>query len=617
MNDPLRDADPEDLRNVVLELKRRIEQLEQSFVSAGSADELVQEMGNLDRRVYDSNGVLRYVVSTQDLYDEFEVHAYQIAFDEGGNITWYTSSETGETVFIGGGASLGVNGLFVQGIVYAIQQLMDDGAGNVRIGTVGARLLEGEVIPSFGMEYEQPSAASELVLNGEFPTDIANWTVDDENEGVWEWVSSLGGKGGVAGFRYTNAATPPSGAFSQAVDVTPDVQYQFSLDLYLRAATGTVKLYWYDGSGGSGNLIRTDTVWNGAYSIYGWYKKSLAVLAPPDAASVNIVISFTSGHSGSGLLNQYYIAIDNVSLRSGADVISNYLMFHPDTARLSTRAEDGYLASLAFAFANLTGIPAAGVSLSGGGSLTVGQAYYYKLTYYDASGETIASDASSVVTPTVGNQTALVRAFVFGQFKSVPRIPGAIGFNVYRSTDAVNYYYLASVASPTQSYSDNGSVAVDTNRPAPTTNTTSSQPFYPKRATIWGMDAESNTTVSVIVNAAQLFNHYSNVSAANANDGDIRTTSFFLAAGEYEFETLGLTVSNCGKVDYYIDGVLVASGQDWYSAVTSENEIKTFTTIIQKGGYHRLEIRVNGKHASSTDYRFLWTRIHIHPRYED
>jgi hypothetical protein len=47
MSDPLKDSDPEDLRNVVLELKRRIDALEQGFVSAKSADDILEEVSGV------------------------------------------------------------------------------------------------------------------------------------------------------------------------------------------------------------------------------------------------------------------------------------------------------------------------------------------------------------------------------------------------------------------------------------------------------------------------------------------------------------------------------------------------------------------------------------------
>jgi hypothetical protein len=87
-----------------------------------------------------------------------------------------------------------------------------------------------------------------------------------------------------------------------------------------------------------------------------------------------------------------------------------------------------------------------------------------------------------------------------------------------------------------------------------------------------------------------------------AADGDTFTHQFFLAAGVYTLNALGMTNANSGRIDWYIDGVTVVSLQDWYSAVDAHNVIKTAAVTVVGGGQHVLKGVVNGNTVPSGGY---------------
>ncbi len=136
---------------------------------------------------------------------------------------------------------------------------------------------------------------------------------------------------------------------------------------------------------------------------------------------------------------------------------------------------------------------------------------------------------------------------------------------------------------------------------------------YPKRATMW-ID-ESTVTVgaanATVNDSSQIYGFYTYPSTS-AN-GDTFTISFVLASGTYTFSILGITSTNYGKIDWYIDGVSVISAQDWYSSSVIYNVIKTASVTVSGDGYHTLKAVINGKNASSTSFNYVLTKVWLKP----
>lgn len=137
-------------------------------------------------------------------------------------------------------------------------------------------------------------------------------------------------------------------------------------------------------------------------------------------------------------------------------------------------------------------------------------------------------------------------------------------------------------------------------------------PTLPKRATMWHDEAvvinsnplsDSNTTARY-----QTF-----TTSPNPANQDEFSNSFWLRAGTYTFSVLGVTANSYGKLEWYIDGTLAVSAQDWYSAATTGDVVKSATVTVATDGYHVLVGRVNGKNASSSNYRISLTKYWLAP----
>lgn len=92
--------------------------------------------------------------------------------------------------------------------------------------------------------------------------------------------------------------------------------------------------------------------------------------------------------------------------------------------------------------------------------------------------------------------------------------------------------------------------------------------------------------------------------AANA---DTFTHSISLAAGTYTFTVFGLSSTNCGKIDWTLDGTAIGT-QDWYSDPLAYNVSKSVASfIVATSGVHTLQGKLNGKNGGSSDYFAILT----------
>ncbi len=130
----------------------------------------------------------------------------------------------------------------------------------------------------------------------------------------------------------------------------------------------------------------------------------------------------------------------------------------------------------------------------------------------------------------------------------------------------------------------------------------------PRRATLWHQDARE--VVGSALTAAVLNTQQYNVlvSQSPATRGDTFRQSFLLQAGTYTLSVLGQTSAAKGIVQWSIDNVAVAMTQDWYSAGTVQNVIKTLTVTVVGDGYHQLTGSVINKNAASSGYAMGLTK---------
>lgn len=94
-------------------------------------------------------------------------------------------------------------------------------------------------------------------------------------------------------------------------------------------------------------------------------------------------------------------------------------------------------------------------------------------------------------------------------------------------------------------------------------------------------------------------------------DGDSFEQDFLMQAGTFTLYALGLTSTDRGLLDWYVDDVLVKVGQDWYAGGLARNQIKSFQFAIVGNGLHTLKGVVNGKNGSSSSYVISLTKFFI------
>lgn len=139
-------------------------------------------------------------------------------------------------------------------------------------------------------------------------------------------------------------------------------------------------------------------------------------------------------------------------------------------------------------------------------------------------------------------------------------------------------------------------------------------PIYPQRATMWGdeMIVTDGTSTVSFLNTSQVYATYRRATNPSANN-DAFTFSFMLTSGSYNFSNISITSTDEGKVDWYIDNVLSASGMDFYSNPQVYSVIKTVSVYVPTSGRHVLKGIVNGKNGSSSGYVVRLTKLWIYP----
>lgn len=509
----------------------------------------------------------------------------------------------------------GSNGIFSRLFSDVLTQVSDDGT-TYRKGRLGMFSPNGLSAPAFGVNFQDNNVSlTELLTNGGFETgDMTGWTtvVDGSGSGrgvITSWKTPMspapagsiyfGCPGGVAGANYE---------YTQTVNVSASTIYLLSFYGFYNLAAGKITVEFYSGAAATGTLLSSFTKTSGSTGSL-WVFNTAYIFSPATAVSAKIRMINDAGGSS-------FPGFDGVSFKNVA--ISNYFGFHPSaSALISSQLDGGYI---------MGRVPVNGMHIprveeakdkltataGAAGNVNVGT-HYLITTFVDAYGETDADlgQASSVVVSASAKTVALT-AIPLGRWGTVARkvyatIAGAT------STDPTAYYLLTTIAdntTTTATYNVTDASLVAGAR-LPTVNTTGSRPMFPQVPVIWADELISNATQAITTGVAQPYYYYRGPAAADANDGDTYEGSFWCAAGTYTIHTLGWGFTTSPKVDYYIDNVLVSSGQDWYNTASAEKTISS--VVIATSGYHHLLIKVNGKNASSTDYRFMTTKIWFMP----
>ena len=138
-------------------------------------------------------------------------------------------------------------------------------------------------------------------------------------------------------------------------------------------------------------------------------------------------------------------------------------------------------------------------------------------------------------------------------------------------------------------------------------------PSYPKRATMW--HDESIFTSGTIHREHDTNQNYATFTReADGAIGDTFTNGCYLRAGTYTLRLLGIIGAAYGICKWSLNGVEIASGQDWYAAAGVHNTIKSVANVsVASDGWHKLECEVTGKNGSASDYHILLTKFWFEP----
>ncbi len=218
----------------------------------------------------------------------------------------------------------------------------------------------------------------------------------------------------------------------------------------------------------------------------------------------------------------------------------------------------------------------------------------YAVTVYDQSGETNKGTDSSVVTVPAGGASVNVINIPVGQV-------GTVGRKLYRTKAGGSIFYLVATIedNTTTTYAD---TIADADLPdifPPLINYTSARPQLPKQGFAPALSFVSNATLTITATGVALL---LTTSAANANDGDYFDSDVWVDGGTYTVYIHMRSETTAGKFDISLDEVSIATGQEGYAASAANMLITIAGVVVVGGGYHKLRLKINGKHASSSDY---------------
>jgi hypothetical protein len=133
---------------------------------------------------------------------------------------------------------------------------------------------------------------------------------------------------------------------------------------------------------------------------------------------------------------------------------------------------------------------------------------------------------------------------------------------------------------------------------------------YAKRVTLWGDEARvlagGGTMVYLNASTAPYCGYWETSTQANA---DSAGWGFLCAAGTYTVTLLCHTQNDGGLADLYLDGVSIATGEDFYNVSSTHNVKKTIASVvIATAGWHTLKWIVTG-HSAGAGYRVFITKV--------
>ncbi len=241
------------------------------------------------------------------------------------------------------------------------------------------------------------------------------------------------------------------------------------------------------------------------------------------------------------------------------------------------------------------------------------------MSYYkDATNDASTVNASGYSSSTYTFAVSLVESSSLTEQASIPLEigpAGTVGRKLYRTVagDTGNHKLLATIANNTDpSYTDNIADA-NLGADAPSVNLSGARPLFPRQALRMAGEAKANSALTLTIDTAQVLNTYW-VQATPLNSDNLEW-AVWLEAGTYTVDIYGITGTDNGILDWYLDNVSIATGQDWYAASAVKNTKKSIASVTVTGsGYHTLKAVVNGKNGSAASpyYKVKLTMVSLY-----
>lgn len=242
------------------------------------------------------------------------------------------------------------------------------------------------------------------------------------------------------------------------------------------------------------------------------------------------------------------------------------------------------------------------------GNVDIGT-HSYKVTFVDDYGETEASAKSNVITVSGSAKQVNLTAIPKGKDGTRTR-------KIYRTVagDTGDWLFLTEIMdNTTTTYTDNTADANLGTAVAPGVNTSGSRPYLPDSwfgaftqfRAFHSDGTEFEPTSGRSLSNSSIPSGVSLLPGAEAADGDYYICNVLLAPGTYTWLANYAKNTSFGKVDLYFDGVKVNSTTlDMYASSASyANDWSVTGITVSSYMLHEIKLVINGKNASSSDYR--------------
>lgn len=132
---------------------------------------------------------------------------------------------------------------------------------------------------------------------------------------------------------------------------------------------------------------------------------------------------------------------------------------------------------------------------------------------------------------------------------------------------------------------------------------------YPNEARLWADEFELVAPFSMLRQNASSQSYDLRAPYGLEGVGQHGSRYFTIDGGVYKFWVLGIKGLYFGIISWYIDGVEVVSGQDWYhSSLSQYNQVQTAVVTVS-AGRHLLRWEITGKNPLSNAYGLELTKV--------